>query len=60
MSAILEPKEKLSKESIIDEAEKYNNMNGSIAFAKGVRYMAKLVMPYVQDYWKSKIQKLIK
>jgi len=60
MSAILEPKEKLSKENIIDQAEKYNSTNGSIAFAKGVRYMAKLVLPYVQDYWKGKIKKLIK
>ena len=59
MSDILEPKEKLSKESIIDEAEGYNNINGSIAFAKGVRYMAKLVLPYIQDYWKGKIKRLI-
>lgn len=60
MLDILEPKEKLSKDSIIDEAEKYNNKNGAIAFAKGVRWAIKATLPYIQDYWKSKFTKLIK
>ena len=54
------PQDKLSKQSVIDEAEKYDGTNGSIAFAKGVRYAIKLVLPYIQDYWIGKFEKLIK
>ncbi len=54
------PKDKLSKQSIIDEAEKYDGSNGSIAFAKGVRFAIRLALPYIQDYWRGKFERLIK
>jgi hypothetical protein len=60
MPILAEPKEKLSKETIIDQAEKYSNENGAIAFARGVRWAVKLIMPYVQDYHRGKISGLIK
>jgi len=56
----VKPKEELSKQSIIDEAENYDGSDGSIAFAKGVRYALKLAMPYLQDYWRGKFERLIK
>ena len=59
MSDILEPTEKISKDAVIDEAERYSNQNGAIAFAKGVRWAIKLVMPYIQDYWRGKFKRLI-
>jgi hypothetical protein len=56
---MVDTQEKMSKETVIDEAERYENSRGPIAFAKGVRWAVKAILPYVQDYWKNKVKRLI-
>ena len=49
-----------SKEDLTKEAEKYAEADSSIAYIKGVRRGIKLCLAFVQDSFRSKIEKLIK
>jgi len=49
-----------TKEELVEEAIKYENTKSSIAYSKGVRRGIQLSLHFVQDYWKGKLEKLIK
>lgn len=49
-----------TKTELVNKAEKYSKVDGSISFAKGYRTALKDVMPYIQDYFKEKVNRLIK
>lgn len=49
-----------SKEELTKEAEKYAKADSSIAYIKGVRRGINLCLAFVQDSFRTKIEKLIK
>ena len=49
-----------SKDELTKEAEKYSKAEGDIAYIKGVRRGIQLCLSFVQDSFRSKIEKLIK
>ena len=56
-------KKPITKENLTEEALTYddkNNLPRSIVFMKGVRFALKMIYPYVQDSFRSKIENLIK
>ena len=48
------------KEDLTKEAERYAKAEGDIAYIKGVRRGIQLCLRFVQDSFRSKIEKLIK
>lgn len=69
MSDVEAAKRLPTKEDLTDEALKYDKksqlteeyeISPSTAFAKGLRRGITLSLPFIQDYFKGKIEKLIK